>query len=85
MYQPTEPPELSKDPLFSYWKSGGEMGGPCDGCGRPLSLFVGLDITSKSLIALCADCCDLTPTHWHRLPGSRPFTAESPSIRDRPQ
>jgi hypothetical protein len=33
MYQPTATPELSKDPLFAYWKSGEELVGPCDGCG----------------------------------------------------
>jgi hypothetical protein len=80
MYQPTATPELPKDPLFAYWKSGEELVGPCDGCCRLLSLFVGLDIAAKSLIALCTDCCDLTPTDWHRPPGSRPFTADSPLI-----
>jgi hypothetical protein len=74
--QPTDISELSKGPLFAYWKSREETVGPCDGCGRRLSLVVDLDIASKALIALCTDCCDLTPTHWHCPPGSRRFTAD---------
>jgi hypothetical protein len=68
-------PTLSKDPLFRSWKSGEDVSGPCDGCGRSLPLLVFQDTAARCLVVLCKTCYANPPATLQRSPGSRVFAA----------
>jgi len=67
-------PKLTNDPLFPHWKSGEQLTGPCDGCGRVLPLLVFQDIAARCLVAFCKSCDASPPAELHRSPGSRAYS-----------